>query len=249
MNLGRGFYGPTQELIVLRKYGLLYNPQVVVWQLFEGNDLGDARRFAEWQRNPIRKEPLAVRYLRHSFVTRLLAFTLPKEVPRKLKYKDGTTGSAYLGHSYIPDEPARESLGFAETKSALDAGYRLCQSRGIKLVVVFVPVKVRVLAPYVLFDDQNERDQYLPGGVVDSERDFAHEVAKLCQQLGVPFVDTTHALRRRAAENDHFVYRTNQDSHLDVAGHKVVAESLEEWLRVSLGEGSQVDQRGPAKVR
>ena len=52
VNLARGAYGPQQELIVLKRYGLAYKPRVVVWQLFEGNDLHDAEAFAEWKQNP-----------------------------------------------------------------------------------------------------------------------------------------------------------------------------------------------------
>ena len=255
VNLGRGYYGPQQELIVLRRYGLSFNPRVVVWQLFEGNDLSDARRYAEWQKNPISKESLALRYTKTSLIARLLALTMPRgsavplRLQHKLQYKDGTTGSVSLEYSYIPDEPAREPLGFAETKSALEAGYRLCQSRGIKLVVIFVPIKVRVLEPFVLFDDQNDKDQYLPGGAVDSERDFAHEAAKFCRQLGCPFIDTTGALRRRAAEDNHFIYMTNQDSHLDVEGHKAVAETLEKWLQVNLSESFASEPPQAARVK
>ena len=142
-----------------------------------------------------------------------------------------------------------ESLGFAETKSALEAGYRLCQSRGIKLVVLFVPIKVRVLEPYVLFNDQNDKDQYLPGGIKDSEKDFAHETAKFCEHLGCPFIDVTNALRRRASEDNRFVYMTNQDTHLDVEGHKVVAEALEKWLQDNLGDGFVSGQPETAKVK
>ena len=251
VNLGCGYYGPQQELIILRRHGLSYNPRVVVWQLFEGNDLGDARRFAEWQKNPIRKGSLVQRYTKDSLIARLLALTMPRgsALPRKLRHKDGTTDSVYLDYSYFPDEPARESLGFAETKSALEAGYRLCQSRGIKLVVVFVPIKVRVLEPYVLFNDQNDKDQYLPGGVEDSEKDFAHETAKFCQQLGCPFIDVTGALRRRASEDNRFIYMTNQDSHLDVEGHKAVAETLEKWLELNLDKNLTSEQPKAAKVK
>ena len=52
INLARGAYGPQQELIVLKRYGLAYEPRFVVWQLFEGNDLVDAEAFAEWKKNP-----------------------------------------------------------------------------------------------------------------------------------------------------------------------------------------------------
>jgi hypothetical protein len=177
-------------------------------------------------------------YFLLSAVTHWLDRTLPANevTPRKTQDTNGTTGSVYLDYSYLPDEPAREPLGFAETKSAIEAGYRLCESRGIKLVVLFVPIKVRVMSPYVVFNGQQDKERYLPGGVTDSESDFAHEIAKFCRQIYCPFIDVTDALRRRASENAHFIYMTGQDSHLDVGGHQVVAETLKSWLQANLGD-------------
>jgi hypothetical protein len=40
-NLGQSNYGPQQELIVLKRYGLPLSPKVVVWFFFGGNDLND----------------------------------------------------------------------------------------------------------------------------------------------------------------------------------------------------------------
>ncbi|HRK32980.1 MAG TPA: SGNH/GDSL hydrolase family protein [Candidatus Hydrogenedentes bacterium] len=42
VNLGRGGYGPPQELAVLWKYALPYKPKTIVWTLFEGNDIRDS---------------------------------------------------------------------------------------------------------------------------------------------------------------------------------------------------------------
>ncbi|HTQ49965.1 MAG TPA: hypothetical protein VMJ12_04585, partial [Candidatus Acidoferrales bacterium] len=47
-NLGRVGYGPMQELIVLRKYGLACKPRTVVWQITEGNDLWDTAGYEKW---------------------------------------------------------------------------------------------------------------------------------------------------------------------------------------------------------
>jgi hypothetical protein len=234
VNLGRGQYGPQQELIILRRYGLGYHPRVVVWQLFEGNDLSDASRFAVWRKNPVQTESLAQRYFWHSLITHWLDRTLPEDpvTPRKLQDTNGTTGSVYLDYSYLPDGPAREPLGFAETKSVIEAGYRWCESRGVKLVVVFVPIKVRVLSPYLVFNGQQDKERYLPGGVTESEGDFAHQIAKFCRPIDCPFIDVTGA--RRAAEKDHFIYMSGEDSHLDVGGHRVVAETLRSWLQANL---------------
>ena len=44
INLGRGSYGPVDELVVLWRYVLQYSPRTVVWVLFEGNDITDAQK-------------------------------------------------------------------------------------------------------------------------------------------------------------------------------------------------------------
>ena len=49
-NLGQSGYGPQQELVVLRRYGLPLAPKNVVWFLFGGNDLSDVSAY-EWRRD------------------------------------------------------------------------------------------------------------------------------------------------------------------------------------------------------
>jgi hypothetical protein len=49
-NLGQSWYGPQQELEVLRRYGVELAPKVCVWVFFEGNDLADLRRYKEQHR-------------------------------------------------------------------------------------------------------------------------------------------------------------------------------------------------------
>ena len=233
VNLGRGMYGPQQELIVLKRYGLGYSPNVIVWQLFEGNDLQDAARFAAWKKNPIPKESLAQRYLWHSLLVHWLDRTLPKDSPGPQTIAGPTlaTAKVNLDYRYDPNAPETEPNGFAETKAAVEEGYRICQSRGIKLIVVFVPVKVRVLASQITFTDSEQRQRYFSDGITDSDHDFGHQIGKYCQQIGCPFMDLTPQLRNEARRDPRYVYMLNQDSHLDVDGHRVVAETMAEWLR------------------
>jgi len=237
VNLGRGFYGPQQELIILRRFGFRYDPLLVVWQIFEGNDLTDARRFAGWKANPDQHDSISLRYTKRSLIARWLARTIPKDAgaPRLFEDRNGQTRRLFLDYPYVPDQPAREPVGMTETKRVIEEGYRLCQSRGVKLLIIFVPIKVRVMAPYVRFNDAADRDYYLPGGKLDSDSDFGSEMAKFSKELGCPFLDMTSALRRRAAEDNVSVYSTNQDTHLDVDGHAVVAQVLEEWMRADGG--------------
>ena len=173
VNLGRGAYGPQQELIVLKRYGLAYQPRVVVWQLFEGNDLTDANIFADWKKNPEQSISLSERYFSNSFLAQWLS---------KTRFKDPDVpwlhcGIAMEQHkgllfstAYEPSQPANIPVGFAETMQAIEEGQRLCQSRGIQLIVVLVPTMVRVLEPDISFDRVEDQLRYLPEGVRDSER-------------------------------------------------------------------------------
>ena len=47
VNFGVSGYGPQQELVVLRRYALPLQPEIVVWLFFEGNDLRDAKRYEQ----------------------------------------------------------------------------------------------------------------------------------------------------------------------------------------------------------
>ncbi len=235
VNLGRGYYGPQQEAIILKRYGLNYHPSLVVWQIFEGNDLRDASHFAAWRTNPPR-ESIMLRYTKKSLIAQLLTKTIPKEQAGARAFDEGPgqRGQLFLDYQYQPDEPARDPLGMSETRKAIEEGFRLCRAAGIDLVIVFIPIKVRVLAPYVHFLNDADREHYLPGGKLDSDGDFSNELARFCQQLGCPFLDVTTALRKRAADDNRLVYSVHQDSHLDIDGHKVVAGVLEEWRKTSL---------------
>lgn len=239
VNLGRGFYGPQQELIILKRFAFRYDPGLVVWQIFEGNDLTDARRYAEWKANPDQHDSISLRYTKRSLIARWLARTIPKDAgaPRLFEDRNGQTRRLFLDYRYVPDQPAREPAAMAETRRAIEEGYRLCQSRGVPLLIIFVPIKVRVMAPYVRFNDAGDRDYYLPGGKLDSDSDFGSQLAKFSEGLGCPFLDMTSALRRRAAEDNVSVYSTNQDTHLDVDGHSVVAQVLAEWMQANASKG------------
>lgn len=41
LNLGMGGIGPLHELAILKEYGSVVRPKVVLWVYYEGNDLAD----------------------------------------------------------------------------------------------------------------------------------------------------------------------------------------------------------------
>lgn len=51
-NLGHSTYGPLQELVVLKRYGLPLHPRTVIWLFFEGNDLQDVISYQNARQHP-----------------------------------------------------------------------------------------------------------------------------------------------------------------------------------------------------
>jgi lysophospholipase L1-like esterase len=231
-NLGRGAYGPQQELTVLKRYGLAYQPRAVVWQIFEGNDLSDADNFARWKRQPEPPLSLARRYSENSLLQVLLAGTRavePRATPVTMRFGGGEERKIALRYRYEPGQAEAYPLGFAEMTQAIAEGHRLCQARGIKMVVLFVPIMARVMEPWLKFESREAHERWLAGGRTAQTSDAAHRLAAFCAENAVPFLDTFPALRRRAEADNRDVY-IPADEHLDRAGHEAVAQAVAAWL-------------------
>lgn len=233
INLARGAYGPQQELIVLKRYGVDYEPRFVVWQLFEGNDLADAEAFAKWKKDPEHVViPLKDRYLDNSLLHQLVANMRSQELvgPKAtLSYHDGTSRRVTLRYSYEPDQPSTMQAGMNETLNAIQAGQQLCQSRGIQLLVVVVPTMIRVMEPYISFDRFEERRDFFPERI-PGDKDFSDTVEEFCSQIGCAFVDSFDALRKASRSDNRGLYIPS-DEHLDTRGHEVVSRTVSEWIQ------------------
>jgi hypothetical protein len=241
INLARGAYGPQQELIVLKRYGLSYEPRFVVWQLFEGNDLLDAEAFVEWKNNPEQLVlPLKARYLDNSLLQQVLASTRTQESVgpmATLSYHDGSSRRVSLRYRYEPHQPAIRQTGMTETLSAIQAGQQLCESRGIKLVVVVVPTMVRVMQPHINFKTFEERRDFYPERI-PGDKDFTETVEEFCSHVGCGFIDGYDALREASASDNRGLYIPS-DEHLDVRGHEVVSKVISDWIQSKTNSDDQ----------
>ena len=243
VNLARGAYGPQQELIVLQRYGPTFKPRVVVWQLFEGNDLYDAEEFAEWKKNPHQvNTSLMERYFDNSLLTELLTTTRRLEsggTMVTLRYHDGTSRRVSLRYPFEPDQLSTLHTGMTETLSALEAGQRLCESQGIRLLVVVVPMMVRVLAPDISFDNQEDRMRFLPE-LREGQKDLGRTIQEFCDRSGCTFVDGFEALQRAAAAGSRNLYIPG-DEHFDIEGHNVMAQTIVDSLKSENLAGIKVE--------
>ena len=241
VNLARGAYGPQQELIVLQRYGLGYKPRVVIWQLFEGNDLADAEEFAKWKNNPQQvNTSLRERYLNNSLLNEWLRTTRPPErggIMVMVRYHDATARRVPLRYPYEPDQPSTMHRAMTETLSAIEAGQRLCESQGIQFLVVSIPTRIHVLAPDISFDRVEDQMRFLPEGRKD-QKDFSGTIEEFCTRTGCNFVDGLEALRRAIATGKRNLYIPN-DEHLDIEGHDVMAQIIADWLRAKNFTGTK----------
>ena len=237
VNLGRGAYGAPQEQIVLKRFGLSYAPRVVVWQLFEGNDLADAETFAQWKQNPqLNRMSLKDRYFNNTLLNQWLLQTRSSEregTMVTMRYPDGTASRLMLRHGYDPAEASTRRLGMTETMAAIEAGARLCQAQGVSLVVLHIPTMAHVMASYISFDNAEEQTSYLPHGVT-APSEFSNRIGELCGRIGCTFIDSFDALQQASVNSKQRLFIPN-DEHLDPGGHEVVAQLIAGWLRGKKG--------------
>lgn len=237
VNLGRGAYGPQQEVIVLERFGLAYQPQLIVWQIFGGNDLTDAQNFATWRADPRPPErPLKVRYWRNSLLSHLLAKTEARtpsgEVKVVVDYHDGVRQRKELRYRFAPDQADTLPDAFAKMEHAITTGTRLSESRGVRLAILFLPTMVQVLEPFITFERPQDRERVLPGGLVRTAGDLGSRLKAVCRKPACVYVDAFEALRARALVNNSRVFdRHDPDEHLDVDGHDVVARLIGDLIR------------------
>ncbi len=244
-NLGRGFYGPQQELIVLKRFAEAYQPKVVVWCVFEGNDLQDAVRYQEFReeqaRQPSWSESLST-WLKQRQISQLWKAARRKLKARKKNYqytwelvgqfqpKDHPPEDVEFCYRYRPDAPTRYASGMAALVDSLEEAAKWCEKRSVEFLVVFLPTKLRVMGPFTQFSDSSAFARYTEDGRFDHPQNLAERLALAMIDREIRFLDMTGPLRD-ATKDGALTYSARYDNHLDLAGHAVVAERMEEVIR------------------
>lgn len=233
-NLGRAAYSPLAELIVLKKYGLKCEPKTVVWQIAEANDLEESMSFQHWQttgraRSQIGEQTWSTRaqaWRERSPSHRLfslLKHRAPWPLEGTFRCADGRTYPVRFLKKPGPEHRPLGNPGWFLISEAISEGAQLLKARGVKLIVVVIPMKIRVLGDRVLLSaEANERlgrDWNLPP--VDT---LSAQLEGLCSSLGVPFVDATPRLRERTAAGE--LVFLPFDTHLSAEGHRVVSDLI-----------------------
>jgi hypothetical protein len=236
-NLGMSGYGPQQQLEVLQRYAVPLRPRVVVWAFFEGNDLDDALRYEEQRAALAARQPAPSRASRSFIKNSLLAATRvlnPCEPQPWVAARTGNfrapTGRIVPLYFHEPGralEPAQVSRALEALGTVFARAGDLSHQHGIRLVVLFVPITLRV------YQDLVE----MPPGSRLADRwvsDLPARVERLLREAAprAAYLDLTGDLARAAARGE-FPFLPD-DTHWSVAGHQLVAEAIQRVIAPDL---------------
>lgn len=250
LNLGQSGYGPQQELITLKRYGLPVQPKTVVWMLYEGNDLEDYANYAKIMSDGFSDWAAKQNSIRKRSFTRNLLVWLNQITRRKAMFE-------HLGYSRqtllrTPGEFEGKSMYFSHSRPELSSDLlpslegtqrcigdacRLAQEAGSKFLLVFVPHKYRV------YRDLVEPAPYSVVGKWQVD-DLPDRMAKWARSHSISFIDLTRPLQR-AARSGTLVFFLD-DPHWNSKGNRVAAEEIvsffrqQRWLPVTSGPSSGI---------
>jgi hypothetical protein len=232
VNLGQSGYGPQQELAVLKRFALKYNPKVIVWAFFEGNDLSEAiqyeRVLPDYEQQSRRERSIWKRSFSRNLYKALRGFCNRNpqhaRVP-EAKRREGVLPNGqrmwflYEGHSLSPEQ----SRGLKIVSKTLEDAAATCRTRGIKLLVAFLPTTYRVYHSLCRFEAGSDCASW----VTD---DLPERLARATGRLGrhVRYLDLTPALQQEAAKGRLVYFR--DDTHWTAAGHDVAAQAIERLI-------------------
>ena len=210
LNLGIAGTCPTVYTRVLERYGLSFEPQLVFYQIYVGNDLEDEWIFLQWRRHPW----LARMHLfgkRHSYFYVFLQ-------PRLREFLFGRGQAAAAGPAKPQEENRILDQGWALAKPAILEAEKLARQHGARLVILLVPAPEAVQVG-------------TPGAeAAATEREMRKRAKflELCQAEKLDCVDLLPALRQ-ASRSGRAMYLG--DRHFTPEANNLVAEVLNHWLK------------------
>ena len=244
-NLGQMDYGPIQELVVLKRYGLPLRPHTVVWMFYEGNDLLDVTNYH--QRMSASQPPQKPKpppgfwsaFWERSF-TRNAYRQLQKQYRRFLRPSGvkhagiirTTNGQKLTVYFFSPSHTLSESeLGaLDETVRIVQTAQQLSAAQGARLLFVFAPTAFRVLHALCQFPPESECRNWV---LSDLPERLKSAVGAISPDMG--YLDLTPYLTD-AAKSGVLPYYADDD-HWTPAGQKIAAEAVNNYLQTVAKRG------------
>ena len=230
-NLGQISYGPQQELIVLKRYGLPLRPRTVLWMFTEANDLMDVASYDQVMRQgrSFSWSAFFARSFTKNALRRVKQLLLknsakPPGVKRSgvLQTPNGKKLTLYF---FFPCEPLtqEELSALDETARILAEAHNLCAAQGARLVFVFIPDSFRVFGPLCQFPPESQCRNWV---LSDMPERFEKALGSISSQIG--YLDLTPSLVE-AVKRGAIPYYPD-DIHLTPQGNRIAAEAINNYL-------------------
>jgi hypothetical protein len=212
-----------EELLRLRSLDLDLDGRLVVQFIFEGNDQSDSAEWRAWLSHQDASE-----YPESGIVKTVLAMLhAPRRSAGRRRSGVYTTADGLGERVYFLNDAARIDSHRAEFPVIADAlreARRDLDGQGARYALVFVPAKLTVLGPQMTWDEDSAlSDTRLQRSL------FRDDMRQFAEREELPYFDTTEALQ--AAARQGVLPYFCDDTHLNGAGHGLVARTLAPWLR------------------
>ena len=247
-NLGISYTGILNQTACLEHFGIAKSTKHVVWVFFEGNDLQDmvleSQRLSRIETGAKGHVDLIANRKTQSSLTGAIQNAL--FAPSRLEIY-GPAVNATLSRG---SESVRFKLDYTPVGSemlgpvgdqfrvAIEKLADLCRQRELKLWCVYMPTKRRVFHS-LRYEVDTDATLHLRQPWQPS--DLPQWLELQCRQKQIEFVDATPSLieLNKSAE---FSHNLVFDTHLSVAGARVVAESLAAKMQLVIENGTSTRQ-------
>jgi hypothetical protein len=224
-NLGQGNWGPQQELVVLKRYGLSLRPHTVIWMFSEGSDLRDVIHYDHDMQHPA---DLWHAYVQRSFLhIELARLRTPPSPPgvRRAGLLQLSNDKRVTMYFMNPAKPLTDQeLGaIDETARIIKEAYNLSTAQGARLIFVFAPEKFRVFHEFCRYPQESECRDW---SVNDMPERMEKAVRAISPDIG--YLDLTPSLVDAVKAGAVPYYP--DDDHWAPDGHRVAAETINEYL-------------------
>lgn len=232
-NLGVCDTGLLAYARFLKNFGAAPSARQVVFVMFEGNDVQDTT--VEWSALQAFRQS-GQRSYRSTVETSFLkavagAVSAARNRPQPRSFQNAWFASR--GHelpvTISTELPVDLKNADQDQMAALKAGLAACAAEakalGLQPLLAYVPVNNRVYDGLLRFgpDLPHEVQTWKP-------HDLPAQVAALCHEQGMLFVDTTPALRARAKEGL-YVHNRILDCHVNVEGARIIGQVIADVLK------------------
>jgi hypothetical protein len=238
-NLAQSWYGPHQELELLRRHSLRLAPEICVWVFYEGNDLADLHRYKaatqNWevfskdfhsfrQRSFTKNAILAFRPLLHSLHTQRVSYK------HRMKEQSGffQSPSGKMTRLYFHEKglhlSGKDRTALKELRLILGQAHNLCHAVDAKFLFVFAPTKFRVYRDFMVFDTEAQPRYWVLNDLPKKIEAMVHE-----DFPDGGFLDLTNAFVEQAKQEPLLFF--DYDTHWSGEGHREAASAIANFLK------------------